>query len=61
MASALRYPLSWVEALGAWNVAVPAGLAAWLEAPAQCNEAAGEPTTYRGKDTSNFDGANEPA
>lgn len=41
--------LSWVEALEAGNTEVPAGLAAWLETLARCHEAAGIPTTYRGK------------
>jgi hypothetical protein len=48
LASALQCDLSWVEALEAGNIEVPAGLAAWLETLAQCHEAAGVPTTYRG-------------
>jgi hypothetical protein len=40
LASALQCDLSWVEALEADNIEVPAGLAAWLETLAQCHEAA---------------------
>ncbi len=49
LASALQWDLSWVEALEAGNVEVPAGLAVWLETLAQCHEAAGIPATYRGR------------
>lgn len=49
LASALQCDLSWVEAMEAGNAEVPAGLAAWLEVLAQCHEAAGIPTTYRGR------------
>ncbi|MGO6733591.1 hypothetical protein ELI49_36365 [Rhizobium ruizarguesonis] len=49
LASALQCDLSWVEALEAGNVEVPSGLLAWLETLAQCHEAAGIPTTYRGR------------
>jgi hypothetical protein len=49
LASALQCDLSWVEALEAGNIEVPAGLAAWLETLAQCHEAAGVPNTYRGR------------
>jgi len=31
------------------NAKVPDGLAEWLETLAQCHEAAGVPTTYRGR------------
>src|SRR5262249_55577226 len=49
LASALQCDLSWVEAMEAGNAEVPVGLAAWLETLAQCHEAAGIPTTYRGR------------
>ncbi|AYG57992.1 hypothetical protein [Rhizobium jaguaris] len=49
LASALQCDLSWVEAMEAGNAEVPDGLAAWLETLAQCHEAAGVPTTYRGR------------
>jgi hypothetical protein len=49
LASTLQCDLSWVEALEAGNIEMPAGLAAWLETLAQCHEAAGVPTIFRGR------------
>jgi len=49
LASALQCDLSWVEAMEVGNAKVPDGLAEWLETLAQCQEAAGVPTTYRGR------------
>ncbi|PZM11213.1 hypothetical protein [Rhizobium tubonense] len=49
LASALQCDLSWVEALEVGAVAVPDGLAAWLETLAQCHEANSTPTAYRGR------------
>ena len=48
LASALQCDQSWVEALEAGNIEVPAGLAAWLETLAKAHEALPPPTTYRG-------------
>ncbi|MBO0141471.1 hypothetical protein JZX87_09880 [Agrobacterium sp. Ap1] len=49
LASALQCDLSWVEALETGEIAVPVGLAAWLEVLAQSHEALPPPKTYRGK------------
>jgi hypothetical protein len=49
LASALQCDLSWVEALEAGAIEIPVELATWMETLAQCHEAAGVPTSFRGR------------